>query len=84
MELKLHFSEEEMIQALKSLGYTIEIVKSWESASAYHNEVEYVDKDVRVAFKVPPLHEHLTRDAYTVSLNYGIEKIFKDELVINY
>jgi len=80
MELKLFFSNEEMIQSLKRLGYSIETVKSWESRSVYHNNVEFDDKDVVIAFKEPPLKEDLTKDAYTISCKYGIEQTFRREL----
>lgn len=80
MELKINFTDEEMIEMLKGIGYQTDIINSWESRPAYHNDVEYIDRKVLIAFKEKPDEEVLKANAYTLKEKFGIEKIFNNEV----
>lgn len=80
MELKLFFSEEEIISFLKKNGYTIEEVETWENHSSYHNSVETVNLKVNVAFlsKDEIDGDLLLRDKYWIESKIGIELVFRN------
>lgn len=80
MELKLFFSEEEIISFLKKNGYTIEEVETWENHSSYHNSVETVSLKVKVAFlsKDEIDGDLLLRDRYSITSKIGIERVFRN------
>lgn len=80
MELKLFFSEEEIISFLKKNGYTIEEVETWENHSSYYNSVETVSLKVKVAFlsKDELDGDLLLRDKYWIESKIGIERVFRN------
>ena len=80
MELKLFFSEEEIISFLKKNGYTIEEVETWENHSSYYNNVETVSLKVKVAFlsKDELDGDLLLRDKYWIESKIGIERVFRN------
>lgn len=80
MELKLFFSEEEIISFLKKNGYTIEEVETWENHSSYHNSVETEYLKVKVAFlsKDKVDGDLLLRDKYSITSKIGIERVFRN------
>lgn len=82
MELKLYFSEEEMIDYLKKKGYTIEEVDSWYSQNEYHNRVEHYDCKVKIAYayRERPSNTELEGDNYSINSKYGIENVFKNKI----
>lgn len=80
MELKLFFSEEEIISFLKKNGYTIEEVETWENHSPCHNSVETVRLKVKIAFlsKDEIDGDLLLRDKYWIKSKVGIERVFRN------
>ncbi len=83
MELKLFFSEEEIISFLKKNGYTVEEVETWDNQSLYHNRAETIFLKVKIAFlsKDDIDGDLLLRDKYSITSKCGIEKVFRKVIV---
>jgi hypothetical protein len=79
MELKLFFSEQEIISFLERSGYTVEDVDTWENESSYHNKVETVSYKVKIAFKSKDEIDGdlLLRDKYWIESKIGINTVFR-------
>lgn len=83
MELKIYFDENEIIDLLTSKGYTIETVTGWESRTVYHNDVEFEDVPVLIAYKThigKPDKKELGESAYWLQNKYGINNVFLKEI----
>lgn len=86
-EIKLYYTDAEAAEILRSVGYMVEIVPSWVAELSYHNNTDYRDTEVTIAYlpEDKPSPEELKRDSYWLESNYGLSvqlyKVFKTKLV---
>lgn len=78
MELKLFFSEEEIISFLLKNEYTIENIDT----RLNHNNIETINTKVKIALSknTDIEKDFLLKDKYIIKTKYGIEQVFKNLL----
>ncbi len=80
MELKIYFSEQEMLEMLKDIGYQSEVIDSFFPRPEYHNNVAFVDIDLTIVYKERPNIGKTRNDFYTLEKEYGVEATFLREM----
>lgn len=82
MELKLFFSEEEIISFLLKNEYTIENIDTRLNHNSYHNNIETINTKVKIALSknTDIEKDFLLKDKYSIKSKYGIEQVFKNLL----
>lgn len=76
----IQFSDEEMVKFLLKKGYEITEVDCWDSHNVYHNDVEYTDHKVEVAYKDLSLIDELTDENRNKVKEFSTERVFIREM----
>jgi hypothetical protein len=78
----IDFNTSEKIDILKSIGYEIEEIDTWDIVSVYHNDVETTYHKLTIAYPIGfrPSEDHLDKVHHTVKGNFGIDAVFNDYL----
>lgn len=75
------FSFDEKQEILEHIGYKIENIKSWISHSVYHNDVEYEEVWIWVAYKERPSDQELKKDSYYIENKYGLDHVIQNLII---
>jgi len=79
-KLSLYFSDSEMRTFLSMKGYNFAEINCWEMHSCYHNDVEYTDHKVEIAYKGESLVKELTDKRKGDVEDYSVKNLFYKEM----
>lgn len=82
----ISFDSSEKKKILEQMGFIVKTVKSWDSRSCYHNDIEEFDVDVTIAYyKDPncyPSEEDLKERSSKLERTMGIDMVFETQFKI--
>ena len=75
------FSQDEIIQCLRHIGYIVKEIETYKIYNHYHNQVEYKTCNIFIAYlnNETPDSEILKKDIDSIESKYGLFNVFEKE-----